>query len=69
MRSVLLLSLAGLLLAPTPSEAQPDGSGPIVLELFTSQGCSSCPLADRLLSRLGAEDDVVPLAFHVDYEL
>ncbi|MEE8138954.1 MAG: DUF1223 domain-containing protein [Thermoanaerobaculia bacterium] len=44
----------------------------MVLELFTSQGCSSCPPADRLLSRLGRADDgrevkLVPLAFHVDY--
>jgi hypothetical protein len=42
-----------------------------VLELFTSQGCSSCPPADRLLSRIGHDeatrDRVVPLAFHVDY--
>jgi hypothetical protein len=39
----------------------------VVLELFTSQGCSSCPPADRLLSTLGARDGVVALAFHVDY--
>jgi hypothetical protein len=41
----------------------------VLLELFTSQGCSSCPPADRLLSAIGAEDAgrVVPLAFHVDY--
>jgi len=44
-----------------------DSSGPIVLELFTSQGCSSCPPADRLLSRLGEEAGVVALSFHVDY--
>lgn len=46
--------------------------GLVVLELFTSQGCSSCPPADRLLSSLvsaGAlgERKVVPMAFHVDY--
>ena len=43
----------------------------MVIELFTSQGCSSCPPADRLLSRLAEEPayrgKVVPLAFHVDY--
>ncbi len=41
---------------------------PVVVELFTSQGCSSCPAADRLLAALGelGEANVVPLAFHVD---
>jgi hypothetical protein len=38
-----------------------------VLELFTSQGCSSCPPADALLSSLGQRSDVIALAYHVDY--
>ncbi|WP_232829348.1 thioredoxin family protein [Tropicimonas sp. IMCC34043] len=39
----------------------------VVVELFTSQGCSSCPPADALLHRLAERDDVLPLALHVDY--
>lgn len=39
----------------------------VVVELFTSQGCSSCPPADDLLTRLAARDDVLPLSLHVDY--
>lgn len=38
-----------------------------VLELFTSQGCSSCPSADRLLEKYSAKDNVIALSFHVDY--
>lgn len=40
----------------------------VVLELFTSQGCSSCPPADHLLGELVEDnDDVLALSFHVDY--
>ena len=40
---------------------------PVVVELFTSQGCYSCPPADELLGELAERDDVLPLAFHVTY--
>ncbi len=38
-----------------------------VVELFTSQGCAQCPPADALLTSLAEQDDVVALAYHVDY--
>ena len=40
---------------------------PLVVELYTSEGCSSCPPADRWLSSLKGRDDVLPIAFHVGY--
>lgn len=47
----------------TPLLAEPA----VVVELFTSQGCSACPPADQILSELADRDDVVALAYHVDY--
>lgn len=43
------------------------GHAPVVLELFTSQGCSSCPSADKVLKELANDPDVIALSFHVDY--
>jgi hypothetical protein len=57
--------LAGL--GGMPAWAMP-GRRPVVVELFTSQGCSSCPPADALLAELArTRADVLPLAFHVTY--
>jgi hypothetical protein len=39
----------------------------VVVELYTSQGCSSCPPADELLATLAADPRILPLALHVDY--
>lgn len=40
---------------------------PVVVELFTSQGCSSCPPADVFMEALAADPDVIALSLHVDY--
>lgn len=66
-KNVLALAVAAAL----PSAALPARAAPVVLQLFTSQGCSSCPSADRLLSTWGAElfarGQALPLSFDVDY--
>lgn len=50
------------------ARAQEDAAPPpVVVELFTSQGCASCPPADAMIAELAARDDVIPLALHVDY--
>jgi hypothetical protein len=47
--------------------AQDLGTSGTVVELYTSQGCSSCPPADAFLRKLAADPDVIALALHVDY--
>ncbi len=58
---------AGLAASTGPAGAGDPRQRPVVVELFTSQGCSSCPPADALLGELAQRDDVVALAFHIDY--
>lgn len=55
---------ASLLTAAGPANAD---QRPVILELFTSQGCYSCPPADELVGKLSKRKDVLPLAFHIDY--
>jgi hypothetical protein len=55
---------AGLLLLCSPLHAEPRRA---VVELFTSQGCSSCPPADAYVGELAQRPDVLALSFHVDY--
>lgn len=49
------------------AEDQPDDRPLGVVELFTSQGCNSCPPADELFAELAAKPDLVALSYHVDY--
>ena len=67
MRIAASLILCVFLSRPLLADRRP----PVLIELFTSQGCSSCPPADRVLSTWGLQSfrdgEIVPLAFHVDY--
>ena len=66
-RSVLMGGAAALAGAAIPAVAREGARGPWAIELFTSQGCSSCPPADLQLGKLCRRDDIVALSFHVDY--
>jgi len=63
-RGFVTASLLALPLTMTRARAEP---APAVLELFTSQGCSSCPPADALLGQLIRQPGIIGLAWHVDY--
>ena len=61
----MLLAAAWLGAGAAPAAAASDT--PVVVELFTSEGCSSCPPADAYLGELAKEPGIVALAYHVDY--
>ncbi len=75
MRSALsaFMALAALLCAlPGPGlrAGSPDdglSKSPVVIELFTSEGCASCPAADTVLAELAKRPDVIAMSLHVDY--
>lgn len=58
------LKIVGICAAMFAPQAQADA---VLVELFTSQGCSSCPPADEVLGQLTKRDDVIALSLHVDY--
>src|SRR5688572_18906431 len=61
-----LAGLAGLAQAES-AQAKAGASPKAVVELYTSQGCSSCPAADAFLGRLAKRDDVIAISLSVDY--
>src|SRR5215469_5345181 len=63
--SRLLFSLIGTALFVASPSVKADPRA--VIELFTSQGCSSCPAADKLLSQLQADPSLIPLSLPIDY--
>ena len=69
-KTALRLLLATVLTGITTTVGAPTGiiyQSKAVIELFTSQGCSSCPPADKLLGQLANRSDVIALTFPVDY--
>jgi hypothetical protein len=58
----MIAALFALLALPAAAETRP-----VVVELFTSQGCSSCPPAEAFMRDLAARPDLVALEWHVDY--
>lgn len=64
----LLFVVLALAAAVSPRVADASSErGPVVLELFTSQGCSACPPADKLLAKLARDNGIIALSFHVPY--
>ena len=63
----LILAAAAVLAFAGKAASAPPPVQPVVVELFTSQGCSSCPPADAALAQVADRDDVIALSFGVTY--
>ena len=61
------VALAGPVAAQVDAKAATPPHSPVVVELFTSQGCASCPPADDWLATMADSDEVIALGLHVDY--
>lgn len=61
------VGLAATLLGAAPAAYAGSEATPVLVELFTSQGCSSCPPADEYIGVLRRRDDIVALSLHVNY--
>jgi hypothetical protein len=67
MRQARIVPVVLLALLVHPASAKDEPKRAVLIELFSSQGCDSCPSAEVVLGKLGAEGRVIPVAFHVDY--
>src|SRR3569833_2432120 len=65
--SILPAAAAALMIVGPAAAAEVRDHPKAVLELFTSQGCSSCPQADMRFGELGKQTDLITFAYHVDY--
>lgn len=63
MKRLIAFTMAAWSILSLPSTAD----SPVVVELYTSQGCSSCPPADALFHEISDREDVIALSLHVDY--
>lgn len=73
-QNLFILILAAITLTYTTSKLHaqlyteiPRAEAPMVIELYTSQGCSSCPPADKILEHLAEQDNIIALSFHITY--